>query len=79
MMSLSTDNICDRCREDASCRSMSMFNTDMCCYKCLNIEKAHPDYKKARDVELEQLQQKNYNFPGIGLPADLKPKGGDPV
>ena len=78
-MSLSTDNICDRCREDAPCRMMSIFNTDMCCDKCLTIEKAHPDYKMARDVELEQLQQKNYNFPGIGLPADLKPKGGEPV
>jgi len=46
---------------------------------CIEIEKAHPDYQQARDVELEQLRQKNYNFPGIGLPADLKPKGGEPV
>jgi len=78
-MNLPTSNICKRCGEDGSYLTMSMFNTDMCCPKCIETEKAHPDYQKARDVELEQLQQKNYNFPGIGLPADLKPRGGEPV
>ena len=78
-MLLPTDNICQRCGEDAGSLMMSMFDTDMCCPKCIETEKAHPDYKKARDVELEQLHQKNYNFPGIGLPADLKPRGGSPA
>ena len=73
------NNKCQRCGKEGDAVTMSMFNTDWCCPGCIEIEKAHPDYQKARDVELEQLQQKNYNFPGIGLPADLKPRGGEPV
>jgi hypothetical protein len=51
---------------------MSMFNTDMCCLKCIEIERQHPDFQKARDTELDALLKGNYNFPGIGLPKDLQ-------
>lgn len=51
---------------------MSIFNTDMCCLECIEIERAHPDFQKARDVELDELLKGNYNFPGIGLPEDLE-------
>jgi hypothetical protein len=48
---------------------MSVFNTDDICMPCKDKEKAHPDYKKAQDAERKQVQQGNYNFTGIGLPA----------
>jgi predicted restriction endonuclease len=40
---------------------------------CLKKEEDHPDYQKARDQERLTIHQGNYNFPGIGLPEDLKP------
>jgi hypothetical protein len=51
---------------------MSLFNTDMCCVDCIETERAHPDFPRARDEELKQLQAGNYNFPGVGLPPDLR-------
>jgi len=51
---------------------MSMFNTHQCCPKCIEEERAHPEFKRARQVELDELLKGNYNFPGIGLPEDLK-------
>ena len=51
---------------------MSLFNTDMCCEKCIETERAHPEFPRARAEELKQLQAGNYNYPGIGLPADLE-------
>jgi hypothetical protein len=52
---------------------MSVFNKDMCCATCLGIEREHPEFPKARARELDELSKGNYNFPGIGLPKDLKP------
>lgn len=66
-------NFCQRCRRPTNITTMSMFNTDMCCPECTEEERAHPDFQKARDAELEALQSGDYNFPGIGLPADLQP------
>jgi len=51
---------------------MSLFNIDMCCEVCTEMEKAHPDFPKARARELEELSKGNFNFPGIGLPKDLQ-------
>ena len=50
---------------------MSMFNTEMCCPGCIETERKHPDFERARAVELDELLKGNYNFPGIGLPKDL--------
>jgi len=72
-MNLPTDGKCQRCREDASYTTMSIFNTDMICIECEKIERAHPDFPEARRIELEELAKKNYNFPGVGLPKDLLP------
>jgi hypothetical protein len=47
-----------------------MFNTDTICSKCKEIETKHPQYKLARDTEAKAVINGNYNFPGIGLPAD---------
>ena len=51
---------------------MSFFNTEMICIACKDAERAHPDYEKAKQIELEQCLQGNLNFEGIGLPEDLK-------
>lgn len=63
---------CDGCEEETYSYKMSMFNTDHCCMKCIEEEKKHPLFKQARKVELDELLKGNYNFPGIGLPEDLK-------
>ena len=57
---------CDRCGKDLRCGSiMSMFNRDIICGDCKDEERSHPDYKKAQDAELAEVQKGNYNFEGI--------------
>ena len=34
-------------------------------------EHKHPKYQEARDAELAEVKAGNYNFEGIGRPADL--------
>lgn len=59
---------------------MSMFNTQVICVLCVEIERTHPDYNKAHRAEMSALQDGNRNFEGIGLPKgygngpDPKPK-----
>lgn len=65
------DGKCERCRSKTSITRMSIFNTDMCCIECIEIEKKHPEYKRAVKIELQALVTGDYNFPGIGLPNDL--------
>lgn len=63
---------CQRCSKETTVTSMSMFNTEMCCNTCIQNERNHPDYEKARQAEHEAISRGEYNFPGIGLPDDLK-------
>jgi len=58
---------CDRCGGELKVRIMSMFNEDVICMECKEKETQHPDYKKARDAEMEEVRKGNYNFKGIGL------------
>lgn len=51
--------------------SMSYFNTDECCLECLEQEKKHPMYQKAKEIERQEVAKGNYNFEGIGLPEDF--------
>jgi hypothetical protein len=44
---------------------------DMICFNCSDLERSHPKYLEAREAELEALKRGDYNFPGIGKPADL--------
>jgi hypothetical protein len=69
MSQLPTDGKCQRCRKKTNVTSMSIFNMEHCCIPCLELEKKHPEYKRARKVEYEAVSSGNYNFPGIGLPA----------
>lgn len=66
-------NFCGRCNRRTSTTTMSLFNTDMCCNSCIEMERDHPSFPEARKAELDELQKGNYNYPGIGLPADLQP------
>ena len=64
--------MCDRCEGWAFASIGSMFNTDQICIECEGIEGAHPEFTRAVEVENAEVQKKNYNFAGIGLPADLR-------
>jgi len=44
------------------------------CLTCIDKEKRHKDYQAAADAELEAVKRGERNYPGIGLPEDLKPK-----
>jgi recombinational DNA repair protein (RecF pathway) len=62
---------CERCGTQTTTTTMSRFNTETICMSCEEREKKHPLYKKAQEAELKAVQQGNFNFPGIGKPADL--------
>ena len=67
--------LCDRCNKDISKSfTVSMFNTETICMACKKIEAAHPLYHAAMKADVEEIRKGNYNFKGIGLPEDLKPK-----
>ena len=63
---------CKRCDQPPLCTTMSRFNTDMICENCADKEAAHPKYQEAVDAEIAALERGERNFPGIGLPADLR-------
>jgi len=62
--------LCERCFKETVTTTMSMFNTDTCCMDCIDVEKMHPDYDKAKKIELDYIRKKDYTFQGIGLPED---------
>jgi hypothetical protein len=62
---------CERCQSECLSTICSMFNTDMVCRDCKRKEEAHPEYENARSAEMAAVQSGDYNFPGIGKPADL--------
>lgn len=62
---------CDRCGQKLVIRIMSRFNTDTICPECEAKEKKHPLYERAMEAEMNAVRMGNYNFPGIGKPADL--------
>lgn len=68
---MSPNHGCQRCGKDTGVTMMSRFNTDTCCMECIEKEKAHPDYKRARDAEEAAVLRGERNFPGIGKPSDL--------
>jgi hypothetical protein len=63
---------CDRCFKETGGTTGSYFNTDTICFACREKEEQHPMFEEARRVELEAVKGGNYNFRGIGLPADLR-------
>jgi hypothetical protein len=65
---------CQRCFKETLATIMSRFNTDIICPECADTERAHPDYKRAQEAELAACKRGDYNFPGVGLPSDLRRK-----
>lgn len=63
---------CERCGEETAVYTCSMFNTETICLGCKEVEEAHPGYEEARRVEGEAVLAGNFNFPGVGLPDDLR-------
>lgn len=56
---------CDRCNQETKTHSMSWFNTDQICLKCKSEESEHPLYKKAKEIENEEVKKGNHNYPGL--------------
>jgi hypothetical protein len=63
---------CDRCGKRTISATMSYFNTETICDECDARERAHPKFEEARRIENEAVRGGDYNFPGVGLPDDLK-------
>lgn len=63
---------CDRCQAQTPSTIMSMFNTQEICEACLVKEKGHPKYGEAVEAERKAVIAGAYNFPGIGLPKELR-------
>lgn len=70
-----TKNNCQRCGQPTGGATiMSAFNTDVICLVCKAVERKHPSYDRAVMEEHREIKNGNFNFKGIGLPDDLKPK-----
>ena len=62
---------CDRCGKETDLFTMSFFNTQQICMECDHTEQQHPKYQEAVAADTAAIKRKDYNFKGIGLPADL--------
>ena len=63
---------CDRCGESTDdgsgggCKTiMSMFNRDIICMKCKDVEKQDPEYGAANLADIEATKSGNRNYGGI--------------
>lgn len=65
--------ICERCGKETYGTTMSFFNRETICMECNDAEERHPDYERAHEIEVQEVLKGNYNYPGVGLPADLRP------
>lgn len=63
--------ICERCNQQSLVSTTSYFDTKTICMDCKKKEQNHPDYKKAVEAEIAEVKKGNFNFVGIGKPADL--------
>jgi hypothetical protein len=58
--------ICDRCHKQTTTTIMSMFNEDIICLHCKELERKQSDYQYACDEEQKEVLKGNYNFKGVG-------------
>jgi hypothetical protein len=63
---------CGRCGAPAPISICSIFNVGQICQVCEADEKAHPGYERARKIEADTVRRGDFNFPGVGLPPDLR-------
>lgn len=65
--------ICDRCGQETWGFTGSYFNCEVICLeRCMPAERAHPLFEEARRIETEAVMRGDMNFPGVGLPPELK-------
>lgn len=64
--------MCDRCHDQTTISTCSMFNLDQICMNCLNREQQHPRYPEAKAAEERAVKAGNYNYIGIGCPPELR-------
>ena len=62
---------CERCGSKSTVFTMSMFCPEMLCMECMAEEEKHPRFEEAREAERAATRSGDYNFTGIGKPADL--------
>ena len=62
---------CERCGQSGVALTGSFFDENLICPRCNDIERAHPDFQRAHETEVQQVQAGNYNYPGVGVPAGL--------
>ena len=63
---------CDRCCKVVGAVTESWFTVDeMICWECHEKEVAHPDFECAKAAEEDAARRGDFDFPGIGKPADL--------
>jgi hypothetical protein len=65
---------CARCLKASSMLIMSKFNSQDLCAQCKEIEEKHADYPRADEAEFQAVKNGVKNYPGIGLPKDLRAK-----
>lgn len=68
--------ICERCGQKSLAGIGSYFDTSIICIECMEREQAHPDFWHAKAVENEHVARGDFNYPGVGLPPELR-GGGD--
>ena len=64
--------LCERCNKPTHTNTCSYFNMQMICMACDARERKHPDFERAQKTEMAECLKGNLNFPGVGLPKDLK-------
>ncbi len=68
----SWDGVCQRCGKESAVHIMSMFNVQLICISCSDVEREHPKFEEARKAEHDATKSGDRNFEGIGLPEGLK-------
>lgn len=64
--------ICERCGKETNGFTGSYFDSSSICFECSDRERQHPAFEEARRIENEEVSRGNFNYPGIGLPIDLR-------
>jgi len=63
---------CDRCGGLSWALTGSYFDTAMICAACDDRERQSPRFEEARRREHEAVRAGDMNYPGTGLPPDLR-------
>lgn len=63
---------CERCGRPARITTMSFFDTSTICLSCESREERHPRHRAAVEADEQAIKRGDFNYPGIGLPSDMK-------